>query len=314
MKFNIYRTHLSGYWPKNFLEIERNSLSRLSQVSYQGLEPDGSKWLDDSIILSNTHFYPENIPVENWKKVRLFLHANSGYDTILSKNFLKAYQGPLLIAPKLRAQAVAEYNLQSWLLGLGTIPFSHQWDKSRNFERRLAKNEKVLLLGLGHVGKLTYKLMQNFGADIDVYDPFVENNFSGKISLIEWNQYSTIIFCCSLTSSSKTLLDWKNLNPEIILINSARGELVDFMQAQSFALKNPEAKIFLDVFHPEPFEHELIAKNIFCSSHIAGVHHNLLAETLLWHEKVISDFCQNCEEKFLSLYQDENLRLKRFDL
>ncbi len=321
MKYHVYRTHLSGYWPKNFLDLEASYLEKLEQCSYHGLELDSSKWHPRSIILSNTHFNPLAVSLANWDKVDLVLHANSGYDNLLVDNskFLALYTGPILIAPHLRAQAVAEYNVQAWFNGLGTIPFHKDWDYARSFKRRLAQQEKILILGYGHVGKATYKLVAATGAEVHVYDPFIHLQV-GKhddkirfIHTINWQDYSTIIFCASLTPSSQKLLsnknDWKQLRSDLILINATRGPLLDLQLAVEFAHKHPSAKIFLDVFSREPYhDFSHLPENIYTTSHIAGVHDNLLSETHTWHYNAIADFIQQGAEKFLQNRPCENLR------
>ncbi len=310
MKYHIYRTHLSGYWPKNFLELEAAQLTKLDNCTYHGLGIDATKWLKPAIILSNTHFNPELISETDWAKVSLVLHANSGFDNLISKSFFESYKGPILIAPELRAQAVAEYNLQAWMQGLGSIPFKSSWDNSRQYTRRLARDEKVLIIGFGHVGKLTHRMVAATGAELDVYDPYSKNSEIKFIEKIEWSKYSTVMFCCSLTKSSQKLLgvdEWKKLNPEIIIINSSRGLVFDIKAASKFATQNPKSKIFMDVFGKEPFDgFDELPTNIFTSSHIAGVYDQLLNATHEWHLKTIQDFLNN------NLKND--LRQQRFDL
>lgn len=321
MKYNIYRTHLSGYWPKNFLELEKNALTKLDQCSYHGLQLTASQWLKPAIILSNTHFNPNLIEQHEWKKVALILHANSGFDNLLSDNFLNSYEGPLLFAPNLRAQAVAEYNLQAWMTGLGQIPYKKHWDNQREFKRRLASYEKVLLIGYGHVGKITAKMVLATGASVDVYDPYIHQESIDSVNMIkkiEWSQYTSILFCCSLTESSRLLLTqsaWQQLQPSVILINATRGPLLNFSEACHFAHLNKDAKIFLDVFEQEPFNHyQDLPANIFTSSHIAGVHDQLLEETHQWHYHMIHDFLLSKPHEFLIKHQQQDLRQQRQQL
>lgn len=325
MKYHIYRTHLSGYWPKNFLDLETSCLGTIKGCSYHGLQLDSSQWLPNSIILSNTHFAPHKVPKADWDKVVLVLHANSGFDNLLEDHsaFLQLYAGPILIAPQLRAQAVAEYNLQAWLMGLGVIPFTRTWDHSRQFKRRLAQNEKVLIIGFGHVGKATYKMVNATGAAVHIYDPYIDYDIDHKkfqeiqfVRNIQWSDYTSIIFCASLTPSSQNLLvssdQWNQLQSNVVLINATRGPLVDFDLAHTFAKKNPDAKIFLDVFTQEPFKNfDSLPNNIFTTSHIAGVHDDLLSETHRWHLQTIDEFITDGKEKILKNRLSENLRNQR---
>jgi phosphoglycerate dehydrogenase-like enzyme len=321
MKYHIYRTHLSGYWPNNFLDLEASIMQTLPACTYHGLELDSSKWLPHSIILSNTHFNPDKVSISDWEKVDLVLHANSGFDNLLQGKFLDNYHGPILIAPILRAQAVAEYNLQAWLLGLGSIPFQKAWDKTRKFKRRLAQNERVLLLGFGHVGKATHQMVQATGAKVDVYDPYVDTKIFGGVNFIQdiyWSDYDSIIFCASLTSSSKTLMGdvacWNTLKKHVCLINATRGPLLNLNLVIPFAKKNPEAKIFLDVYEHEPFqEFEKLPPNIYTTSHIAGVYDNLLDQTHQWHVEAIQDFLRVGAKQLVKNRPWENLRTLRLE-
>ena len=320
MKYHIYRTHLSGYWPNNFLDLEDSVLNGLEGCIYHGLELDAKKWMPRSIILSNTHFKPENVSSKDWEKVDLILHANSGYDNLLCSQFLQNYHGPVLIAPDLRAQAVAEYNLQAWLNGLGRIPFQKAWDKTRTFHRRLAQQERVLIIGFGHVGKKTYRLMEATGAFIDVYDPYVdamtEKKFFSSLHLITniiWSDYDSIIVCASLTPTSRKLMQspacWKSLKSHVIMINATRGALLPLDLAIPFAHQNPQAKIFIDVYGQEPFTHfSTLPENFFTTSHIAGVHDTLIDVTHRWHQQRIQEFTRFGGEQLLHNHGKENLR------
>ncbi|MFT6603926.1 MAG: phosphoglycerate dehydrogenase-like enzyme, partial [Bacteriovoracaceae bacterium] len=84
------------------------------------------------------------------------------------------------------------------------------------------------------------------------------------------------------------------LNPDWLLVNGARGKLVDQKDLLESLRAMKGATAFLDVFESEPFRSEEFSNvpNLYKSSHVAGVSRNL--------DDLIIDFERDCTTKFIT--------------
>jgi D-3-phosphoglycerate dehydrogenase len=135
----------------------------------------------------------------------------------------------------------------------------------------------VGVIGYGSVGRELRRLLAAFGCDVlvcdvrDVDDPTVR-----QVELDELLRQSDVVSLhVNLDESTRNLLDAARLalmKPEAVIINTARGGLVD-EQALKNALRDGRlAGAALDVFAQEPpADPELIAlPNFFGTAHIGG--------------------------------------------
>lgn len=295
--------------------MERSILEGFPELEYRNLaELDREK---DIILLTNTHTRLSDLPPEIFKRTKLILHPNSGYDHFASD--LRLWENiPLVIGHEIRAQAVAEYSLGCLFEGLLNLPQHLSWDKGRRWDRSLLKNQTVIVFGYGHIGKIVADTLKTLGMKVLVVDPFIQQcphplyKTWKDAPLIEAR---AIISCMSLNSSSKKIFNqefFKSLNPEIIFINGARGGLVSEVALREFLLANPLSFAFLDVFEMEPFTEEWHHfPQVWKTSHIAGVHRDLDAGILAFEKKVLSDFLGLSEKDFSHKYKQELLQFKR---
>lgn len=124
-------------------------------------------------------------------------------------------------------QAVAEMTLSALLcLAHRIIPANadvHQgvWKKRMGLSIRGAK---VFIIGYGRIGRRTAELMHSLGAEIAVYDKYAPCT----CSLEEGLQWADVISLHA--AGTEVILSEKELalcKPGVILLNSARGALVD---------------------------------------------------------------------------------------
>src|SRR5215216_4685059 len=182
--------------------------------------------------------------------------ASSGVDHI-DQDYLN-HQGIRLVDAKgSNALAVADYILAS----LAYL------QKEQGF-----KGKKIGIVGLGEVGTVVAKRLAYLGFHLSYYDPFVAS-FSQN-----WKD----ILSSDLISLHANLHDkqpfptrrlcnadfFAQLKPKAILINTARGEIVD---EQSLLTANKDFIYCTDVFSHEPAIHEeVIARATIATPHIAG--------------------------------------------
>jgi phosphoglycerate dehydrogenase-like enzyme len=139
----------------------------------------------------------------------------------------------------------------------------------------------VGIIGLGAVGKDLAQLLKCFQCEVLVYDAlennvFCEANNLLSVSLDELLEKSDIVTLhIPLTSSTHHLLSAQRLcrmKASAILINTARGGLVDETALKSMLKNNLLAAAAFDVFETEPpTDSELISlPNFFATPHIGG--------------------------------------------
>ena len=139
------------------------------------------------------------------------------------------------------------------------------WTKN---ERVQLSNKKSLVFGSkGNIGKRVYGILEKLTPDILGYD--VIDNFYAPI---EYLQYADIItFHCPLTEENKSMINTDWLKEDVILINTARAELIDEDALYEFLKNNPKATAAFDVFWEEPYKGKLLElENFIATPHVAS--------------------------------------------
>jgi lactate dehydrogenase-like 2-hydroxyacid dehydrogenase len=122
---------------------------------------------------------------------------------------------------------------------------------------------KLGIVGMGRIGTSVARKMQAFGMSVAFYDPNVARGFEKSIGvkrmedLKSLQQFSTIISLhCPLTTETKGMVNHnflELLNPNTILINTARGGLVSNLDVLHEGLLSGKiAFVGLDVLPVEP--------------------------------------------------------------
>ncbi len=186
--------------------------------------------------------------------------------------------------------SVAEYVITSALMLMrgawlsSDAVASGKWPRQAMIGRELAG--KVMgLVGFGSIAREVAWRAQAFGMQIVAHDPYVEANdpawqFARNVSLDGLLELADVVSLhVPLTDSTRHLISGKALSsmkPGAILVNAARGGVVD-EEALVAALKNGRiGGAALDVFEKEPLTAEAGAKfsgipNLVLTPHIAGV-------------------------------------------
>jgi len=308
-----HRFDISTYHQSSYLEKERDVLTKngCHQVSFGHLT--SSLLADQSFkpdLLITTSYTPIDKLVEfPWfKDVKAIIHPNSGYDNF-PENILEKLP-PIFVGNKIRAQAVAEYNLTAYFhfRGRGRSGNSpgfgntHQlaWDR-KMLVNPLLSNSQSLVIGYGCVGKIVANTLMAMGQKVHIFDPYV--NVQGKIredDLIKFSKLAEmdqVFVCCSLTTENRNFLNKKFfdcLKKDFLIINAARGELIDLPALLSALKNNPQAQAVLDVFPQEPYDLESLKghPNLHTTSHLAGVHPALEQGVLEFIAAITQDFAK----------------------
>lgn len=298
MNIQIYRTNASSYQSPSFFKQEKAKLEKIEGVKYISSLNEINKD-DPFILITNTHTDTEKIPSILLEKTILIIHPNSGHDNF-PLDFIQNSNFPIVLGNPIRSHAVVEYNLGCIFNHFTNIQNHLHWSENRTWNRKLLRDQKVLILGKGHIGKVLHSSLTHLCKEVKIYDPYSENNFSNPNQLTEFdsNMFKDvqILICAqSLNEKNKHQIDLnslKLLSPECLIINSARGKLLKEEDLIHFLQKNPKAFAYLDVFENEPFSpgylHDL--KNINKTSHIAGVYEKLNSDIIAFESHIIKEF------------------------
>lgn len=144
---------------------------------------------------------------------------------------------------------------------------------------RLLQGKTVGIIGAGAIGKRLAKLCNAFGADVichnrrEVKDPAIKKN----VSLDELLRESDIISLhCPLTDSTRGMIgakELKKMKKDAIIINTARGPVIDNAALAAALNEGAIAGAACDVFDmepPLPADYPLLnSKNTIVTPHLA---------------------------------------------
>ena len=199
-------------------------------------------------------------------EIRFVGSATSGIDHI-DLQYLEQNQIAFAYAPGSNARSVAEYVLSSLLLIARETGCSLQ--------------EKTIgIIGVGQVGRCLQQFIRCLGVRCLLNDPprALHDHAEKWISLEEVCTADIISFHVPFTTDgdyptesmiNESLLE--KLKPDVVLVNTARGDIVDEAALFKFKYNNPDCRLILDVWQNEPdINHHLLDAADIATPHIAG--------------------------------------------
>ncbi|MCB9091324.1 MAG: hypothetical protein H6621_10205 [Halobacteriovoraceae bacterium] len=302
MSLRVQRIVNSPYFASNFGPLEEKAIREKGWEYCCGPDRD----FKANVLITNTHCTPEMLKDCWGAQLELIVHPNSGYDNF-SLSFIQECPCPIVLGNAIRMLPVTEYILGS-LWSAFAIKRQTVWNRDPAVSnRKLLAQSKVLIIGKGHIGKCVEQKLRDAVELIEFVDPY--ENSSKKLEEIELSDFDGIILAASLNSKNAHLVDKSfldQLKKDVVLINAARGGLMDWEALVNFVVANPRAQAFLDVFENEPLELEKYSHipNLSLTSHIAGCYDKLDQEIIRYEIQVIEDFQNLAREDFLKKYSD----------
>ncbi|OZM80104.1 NAD(P)-dependent oxidoreductase [Pseudonocardia sp. MH-G8] len=196
--------------------------------------------------------------------------------------------------------AVAEFCIGTMICAMRGLPAAAselaagQWDAAGfRYERTglELRAATVGLVGLGAVGLRVAELLRAFGSTVLAHDPYASAEAAQRVgvrlvALPELLSGSDVVSVhARLTPETKQMIDAGALDamrPGAVLVNTARGELVD-TRAVDAALESGKLRAaVLDVFDPEPPAPDdplLRRPNVFATPHLAGASRQVAEES-----------------------------------
>lgn len=210
---------------------------------------------------------------------------------------------PVIITPGSNTQAVAEGALAHLLTLTKALPRltglvrEGEWSTRSQVTVGDLHGGLLAILGYGRIGRSVGQLARAFGMSVIAYDPYLSEADVRLASSVEEAVSGATHISVHLPGTPETagLIGREiieSLTPGAILVNLARGEVVD-LDALLWGLESGQlAGVGLDVFPEEPpvhhplFDHE----NVVLSPHVMGLTTQSTAETFRQAAAGIADF------------------------
>jgi D-3-phosphoglycerate dehydrogenase len=185
--------------------------------------------------------------------------------------------------PDAHVEAVAELTLAGILDVFRHISQAERAVRSGNWRKpmgRLLHGKLVGIIGLGRIGKALVKLLHPFDVTVLAYDLFQDADFARQYNVqylpIEaiLPEADVVSLHLSYSKDSYHFFNERLLNlmkPDAILVNCARGGLVDEDALLAQLQAGKLAGAYLDTFEKEPYDGPLTtAENVLLTPHIGS--------------------------------------------
>jgi D-lactate dehydrogenase len=232
------------------------------------------EYVDEAIDLENVHAEAEVISVfvtstvtreiiEKLPKLKLIACRSTGYNNI-DLAAAEAHGVTVVNVPTYGESTVAEYTFTLLLALMRKLPPSLGFlNKQVDIETLMGADlhEKTIgVVGTGHIGQHVIKIAKGFDMRVVAYDPFARDELAKEfgfeyMSLDDMLAISDVVTLhAPLTPENKHLINTERLNhmkSSAVLVNTARGELVDTKAVADALMNNRLAGAALDVLEGE---------------------------------------------------------------
>ena len=260
---------------ENGFEVANNPYGRK-------LTPDETVALAADVIgvLAGVELYNEEV-INQLPNLKCISRVGVGMDSV-DTPYAKSKGIEVVNTPNGPTKAVAELSIALAFDLLRDVSLSDRrmrngvWKKSIG---RLIEGKMVGIVGLGRIGKATAKLYQALGCTIIASDKYPDEKWADQnnVSFMELNdllQKAEIISLHVPGTSGEPLINGKELSllrEDAILINLARGGVVNESDLFTKLSERNDLKVALDVFEAEPYNGSLIElENVTLTPHLGS--------------------------------------------
>lgn len=270
------------------LEILRNApgvtFDLVDEVSTEAYAPLAPK---ADAILIRTQPLPRKV-IEAAPHLKVVSRHGVGFDAV-DVEALNERAIPLAIVGDVNSCSVAEQTMMLMLsLAKQTIVYDAKtrnasWQYRNSFAAWELKDRTLLLAGYGRIGRTVAAMAITFGMKVSVYDPFVPEEAIRASGVTPVTDLGTGLATADVVSihmpkaGNAPLIGAAELalmKPSAVIVNTARGGIVDETALYEALAANRIAGAALDVFEDEPPapDNPLFALgNVVLSPHSAGL-------------------------------------------
>jgi phosphoglycerate dehydrogenase-like enzyme len=253
-------------------DIERNLLGSQFEVVYLPQVPLEKRIevLGEAYALFVWHSIINKEIVSRLKKCEIVIRYGSGVDnldlTLLEENGIVVANCPDYGVDEVADSAAAMILYGVRQLGefaWANILHSDSWGSESKRELRRTQELPLGIIGLGRIGTAVALRMKSFGMQVGFFDPFAARGLEKSLNIRRFETVEELIsnskiitLHCPLTPTTKEMVDstfLRQLNPNTILINTARGGLIKSLKELDNALEHGHLGFLgMDVLPEEP--------------------------------------------------------------
>lgn len=200
---------------------------------------------------------------------------------------------PVFNTPGRNSAAVAEFTIGLIIAETRNIARSHEATRQGKWvedyyiyeKSEFELSSKVIgLMGCGNIGVKVCQYLSSFGCRILIYDPYIKNVECPNAELVDLDtllaESDIISLHMRVTPETRGMINMEMLQKmkkSAILVNTARGPLVNYGDLCEALRQGIIARAALDTFEVEPVEPDnplLKLENVTLTNHIAGSSRN----------------------------------------
>lgn len=292
MKENTLKILLTNHYEGKPAEIIKSAvpdgfeLEMLESVSQQELE---GKVKEADYLLVSGRLKINRTVLENAQNIKMIQRTGVGLDSI-DLEYIWNHDVPFYVNKGVNAQSVAEHTILLMLASLRNLVEINENTK-RGIWKKQAQGvctyelcgKTVGLIGMGAIGRKVAGMLKAFGTEVlynDVSKMKKEDEnalgikFSTREEIIE--KSDIISLHCPLTDNTRHMINDGAVNKMkngVILINTARGGLIDEAALINGIESGKIAGAGIDVYEKEPVDNRevLNLQNVITTPHIGGV-------------------------------------------
>ena len=222
--------------------------------------------------------------------LKMIQRTGVGLDNMDIEEFKKR-NIPLYVNKGVNSDSVAEHTLMLMLSCMRNLLINNNnikngiWIKQeQGLQTHELKGKTVGVVGFGTIGRKVAQLLSVFGVNIIYYDSYFKEDIvinGNKVIYKELNKLmqeaDIITLHCPLNEDTRELIcsdTLKQMKRGVIIINTARGKLINIEDLKAALIEGTVAAAGLDVFSNEPpasTENFNEFPNVIVTPHIAGV-------------------------------------------
>ena len=280
---------LAGNYPAHTYERLKAMLENLDCTLTKVETEEEYQKMTDADIMVLRIFKARQDVIERNKGLKMIIRWGAGFDSV---DIEAAGKNGVVVAntPGANAPAVSELAVML-MLAVGRHLIDHMdslrkgvWSKNTYINQSYTLNRKLVgIIGAGNIGRQTAKKAQAFGAEVQYYDPFRLSPEREQELGLRYVPLETLLKTSDvislhvpLTDSNRHMIgaeEISQMKDGAILVNTARGGLVDDQALAEAVRSGKLAGAGLDVVENEPLKEDdslLTTPGIVVTPHVGG--------------------------------------------
>jgi lactate dehydrogenase-like 2-hydroxyacid dehydrogenase len=224
------------------------------------------EWAECDAILAFDQIIYDSSLIKKLSKCKIIVRVGVGFDNV---DLDTAQKNGIVVCnvPDYGTEEVADHTM-ALLLGLtrGISEYTNRtqkrnWSRSNDLPIRL-RGKNLGLIGFGRIGMAVALRAKAFGINVSFYDPHLANGFEKSLGVSRFSSLETLAENSNILSLHAPLTEETNniighkifsvVNKGTLLINTARGSLIDIDALFSAMKKDVIKAAALDVLPTEP--------------------------------------------------------------